>query len=270
MADTTLLTQTRAFWDANPCDAQGDIMERMRFRYRKEPWLPQVLDRIATFDAVLEVGCGQGTDALYVCDHMQTGSRYVALDYSPQSLAKAREASAVMHNRLAVKPELVHGNAEHLKFADNSFPCVASLGVLHHSPDTQAAVNEVYRVLKPGGTAIITLYRLWSPKLVAAYMLRFFSRTMLAPLVSVDRQCNWMRNNSVLASTFGTMFHECVGVPVLRSYTVRGLRKLFAAFSIEVLTPVGFGLALPRTLQGFDHETHNPLGAQWLIVARKP
>ena len=43
------------------------------------------------------------------------------------------------------------GDAENLEFSDNSFDFIYSWGVIHHSPDTQKAVDEIYRVLKPGG-----------------------------------------------------------------------------------------------------------------------
>lgn len=49
-------------------------------------------------------------------------------------------------------------DAEHLPFPDATFDIVYSYGVLHHSPDTRAAVKEVHRVLKPGGTAIVMVY----------------------------------------------------------------------------------------------------------------
>ena len=58
---------------------------------------------------------------------------------------------------------LLHvGDAENLPFGDHMFDIVYSWGVLHHSPDTQAAVREVWRVLKPGGKAKIMIYHRWS------------------------------------------------------------------------------------------------------------
>ena len=52
------------FWSGNPCDGQADLAARQHFRYGKEAWLPPVLDTIAVrHGKLLEVGCGQGTDA---------------------------------------------------------------------------------------------------------------------------------------------------------------------------------------------------------------
>ena len=59
-------------------------------------------------------------------------------------------------------------DAENLPFEANSFDAVYSWVVLHHSPDTQKAVDEVYRVLKPDGQAKIMIYNKYS---LIGYML---------------------------------------------------------------------------------------------------
>ena len=45
-----------------------------------------------------------------------------------------------------------------IPFKDSTFDMVYSFGVLHHSEETQEGINEVFRVLKPGGNIIIMLY----------------------------------------------------------------------------------------------------------------
>jgi len=53
---------------------------------------------------------------------------------------------------------LFRADGEALPFDDNSFDIVYSWGVLHHSPDTEKAIEEVYRVLRPGGRSCIMIY----------------------------------------------------------------------------------------------------------------
>ena len=56
-----------------------------------------------------------------------------------------------------LEAEVRVADAEALPFEDASFDIVYSWGVLHHSPNTQQAVNEVHRVLKPGGVARVMI-----------------------------------------------------------------------------------------------------------------
>ncbi len=261
-----LLQDTQAFWNRNPCDGQSDVFALMRFRYKKEPWLPGVIERVAQFRSVLEVGCGQGTDALRCCEWMDADSTYTAVDYSDQSVQSARRNGREYRDRLTVTPTFDTGNAESLQFPDNTFDCVLSIGVLHHTPDTQKAVREVHRVLKPGGTAFVALYRKLSPKVLAARGLRLMSR-------GVDRIAG--RQGCLYEGLrrfgsdhrLGTMLLECFGVPIMSSYSARKMRVLFEPFETQRIRPVGveipFGLGTSWDRKG------NPFGTMWLAEARK-
>ena len=55
-------------------------------------------------------------------------------------------------DRLGLDVECVHTDAERLPFADESFDLVLGHAVLHHIPDLGAAMDEFFRVLRPGGT----------------------------------------------------------------------------------------------------------------------
>lgn len=268
MKDEETLQRTREFWNGNPCDGQEGVADRTRFRYRKEPWVPPLLDRIAaSHKDILEVGCGQGTDMIYACRHLPPGARYRAIDYSDGSVAAAKASIAEAAGALRVTPEVEAGNAEALAFDDNTFDAVLSNGVLHHTPDTRKAVDEILRVLKQGGTAYITLYRRYSPKLQAAYLVRRLGRWYDA-VKGEGAALAWARSsgsNTIL----GTMIMECVGVPVLDSYTKREIREMFTAYEVESVYPIGMGFPY-FGLNPYIDKGWNPLGAMWLVVARKP
>ena len=72
----------------------------------------------------------------------KNGAHVTGLDLSPGAIALAKEYFA--YRRLPA--DLRVGNAEQLPFADGEFDMVVSLGVLHHTPDTERALREVYRV----------------------------------------------------------------------------------------------------------------------------
>jgi ubiquinone/menaquinone biosynthesis C-methylase UbiE len=82
------------------------------------------------------------------------GARVTAVDLTPEAVSLARR-----HLELrGLEGTVQEGNAERLPFADATFDVVYSHGVLHHTVDTQRAIDEVWRVLKPGGSAVIMLY----------------------------------------------------------------------------------------------------------------
>jgi SAM-dependent methyltransferase len=101
----------------------------------------------ATFAEALEVGSGTGYFALNL---LQLGliERAVATDISPGMLRQL--ATTAERLGLAVETEVT--DAEGLPFGDGSFDLVFGHAVLHHLPDLPAALAELRRVLRPGGT----------------------------------------------------------------------------------------------------------------------
>src|SRR5690348_12812708 len=167
------LGRVRDFWNESPCDGPPDYALRARFRYRKDPWLIPILERIAAnYGNILEVGCGQGTDGVTLCGMLRPGAHYTGVDFSELSLSRARSSADELAATLPVAPLFQLENAEHLTFEDNHFDCVLSVGALHHSANTERALVEVRRVLAPGGSAFVLLYRRDSPKVLGAHILR--------------------------------------------------------------------------------------------------
>lgn len=264
-----ILKKTQVFWNANPCDGQENLDQRMRFRYRKDPYLLPVLRNVARHQSVLEVGCGQGTDMIYCCQMMARGSSYLAVDYSPLSIEAARKSVSECGRGLNIVPEMMVGNAESLQFQDNSFDCVYSCGVLHHTPNTQAAIDEVFRVLKPGGQAYVLLYRTLSPKVLTAKCLRALSKLVDFSANSDRLLYQVTRRWGGPGKFFGTNFQECFGVPILRSYTKAKIRIMFSHYQIQRIIPVGTGIPFFPLNPWFDAGS-NPLGYMWLIESAKP
>lgn len=264
------LALVREFWNETPCDGHATYQQRAQFRYGKEPWLPAILQRVAASHRhVLEVGCGQGTDGVTLCLMLPPDGSYIGVDMSEASLANAAAAAGEVRRQLRVQPEFRLVNAERLPFADDTFECVVSVGALHHSSDTRRAIDEVRRVLRPGGVAYVFLYRTLSPKLLASHALRLLQRG-LDVILRTDRVLyRTLRASGVGNEAFGTMLHECFGVPILRSYTRGGIRDLFAEFSSAQFTAYCVGLPPVRLFRWLDFLRTNPLGYLWLAEAHK-
>jgi len=261
-----LLEKTRSFWNDHPCDGQSGVFQRMEYRYRKEPWLPLILDEIVQFENVLELGCGQGTDAIYCCQRMRKGSSYIALDGSNTSIDSASKSVETIISQLNIVPEFTTGNVESLEFPDKSFECIISIGVFHHTPDTQRAIDEVYRVLKAGGTAYIFLYRLLSPKLLIAHTARLIAK-IIDVISGKERILYRLLRRLGSNHSLGTMLLEGLGVPILRSYTKTQLRRMFDRFILIQIHPIGMGL--PWGFNPHFDKRANPFGALWLIKVTK-
>lgn len=123
-----------------------------RHRYALEPHIPELVGFADWADHdVLEAGCGVATDGLQFA---RAGARYTGIDFSPTAVELARRRFELE----GVDGSLVRGSITELPFPDASFDLVYSHGVIHHLPQTEQAVRELHRVLRPGGTALVMLY----------------------------------------------------------------------------------------------------------------
>jgi ubiquinone/menaquinone biosynthesis C-methylase UbiE len=143
--------------------------------------LERAIDELVCFSDwegrdVLEAGCGIGTDGVRFA---RAGARYTGLDFSPAALDLARRRFAFEQ----VDCRLIEGSVSELPFPADSFDLVYSHGVLHHVPDTEKAIDEIHRVLRPGGTAIVMVYHRRSLNYRVNIMLvrRLLAATLLLP-----------------------------------------------------------------------------------------
>lgn len=170
----TQIDDVRAYWNANP----------LLSHELAEPGSPAFFSALDTakrtdterfampywaFDGyrgrkVLDIGCGPGWVTV---QYTAGGAEVSAVDLTPRAVEIAQRHLALRGLTASVQV----GNAEALPFADASFDLVVASGVLHHTPDTQQAFREAFRVTRPGGEGKITLYRkgiLHSPSLFGA------------------------------------------------------------------------------------------------------
>ena len=102
--------------------------------------------------SILDIGTGPGR--LLIELHRQSLMlRLTGIDVSSSMVSKARKNIADAGLSCEIKVE--EGNASHMPFDDGSFDIVVSTGTIHHWKDPVAGLNEVYRVLKKGGYALM-------------------------------------------------------------------------------------------------------------------
>ena len=100
---------------------------------------------------ILDAGCGGGA----VIKEMLTlseGSRIDGIDYSPDSVACAKEFNS---KEIGTRVSVYEGDVSDLPFADNTYDLVTAVETVYFWPDIIKAMSEILRVLKPKGKAAI-------------------------------------------------------------------------------------------------------------------
>ena len=97
---------------------------------------------------ILDAGAGTGFTTEGIVRHVDP-ARVTMLDQSPHQLARAQRKRALERCRKLL------GDAEQLPFGDDAFDRYVSAGSIEYWPDPQRGVAEAYRVVKPGGVAVV-------------------------------------------------------------------------------------------------------------------
>jgi len=113
---------------------------------------PFALGPVSEGEAILDIGCGAGVDAIFAAMLTGPSGKVVGIDITPAMLEKAKK-NLLMMDLKNVRFE--ERSAENLPFADEDFDVVTSNGALNLVPDKARALGEIYRVLKLGGRLMV-------------------------------------------------------------------------------------------------------------------
>jgi SAM-dependent methyltransferase len=109
-------------------------------------------------DLLLDLGCGRGRHAY---EAFRRGARVVACDRSTPDLVEVGKLFVAMVMEGEAPPagmaDCVTGDATRLPYPDDTFDRIIASEVMEHIPDDVGALDEVFRVLRPGGTLAISI-----------------------------------------------------------------------------------------------------------------
>jgi nucleotide sugar dehydrogenase len=150
------------FWNERPCNIRHSNKEIGTKEYfeevskRKYIVEPHIID-FAYFKQyygkdVLEVGCGIGTAAQ---SFIENGANYTGIDLSDRSIEIAKQRLNIFN----LNGTLFQANIEELNNIENKeFDLIYSFGVLHHTPNIDIAIRNIFKMLKVGGEFKLMLY----------------------------------------------------------------------------------------------------------------
>ncbi|MEO5332525.1 MAG: class I SAM-dependent methyltransferase [Magnetococcus sp. YQC-5] len=231
--DDPLLAQAKEHWEDSP----HYQYETSKPLYSKEYYEAQDLWRKNEVDmfsmeeyrfetlrglTTLDIGSGSGWVVKQAAKH---GAFSMGVDFTEKAAISTREALRTydLYNGLAIQAD-----AQFLPFQTGVLDRITSIGVLHHIPNTEQGIAEAWRVIKPGGSAYISLYGqlfFFNPILfpIATFFLR---RLLKAPP---------KRDGIQHAADYDTFYRLMDGPtnPIGRFYSDDEFQHLFAQFRID-------------------------------------
>ena len=217
------IDQVHDFWNEVSC---GEIYAKGRnqaekysnetkTRYTLEPYIKD----FAKFDLykglnVLEIGVGMGSDHSSIA--FSNPKSLIGIDLTERAV----QHTISRFNSLGLKANVKVDNAENLSFKDNQFDAVYSWGVLHHSSNTEKCFEEIYRVLRPGGSAKIMIYHKYSP---TGFML-------------------WLRHGLLKFKSLESIYSEYLESPGTKAFTLKEAKNLTKNFeNVNLKVQICFG-----------------------------
>jgi ubiquinone/menaquinone biosynthesis C-methylase UbiE len=178
-------------------------------RYRVEPEIHSFA-QFTRFRGkkVLEVGVGAGTDFL---QWVRSGALAHGIDLTEKGVEHVKRRLALYG---LTAQDVKVGDAENIPYGDNEFDLVYSWGVIHHSPNTIRALEEIIRTTKPGGHIKIMIYNRHS--LLVYYKWIYYALLKGKPWKSL----HWV------------MFHHQES-PGTKAYTLGEVRRILSKYPVR-------------------------------------
>jgi ubiquinone/menaquinone biosynthesis C-methylase UbiE len=219
MIQENLKARVSSFWNIQPCGTDTARSEKFsreyweqieEHRYRVEPEIFSFA-QFTRFQGqkILEVGVGAGTDFL---QWVRAGTLAHGIDLTAEGVAfvkKRLDCYGLSATEIKV------ADAEHIPYPSNYFDLVYSWGVIHHTPDTIKALEEIIRVTRTQGVIKVMVYNRHS--LSAFYKWLYFGLLRGKPFRSIA----------------DILYHhqESIGT---KGYTISEVRNILSKYPVTV------------------------------------
>lgn len=194
--DASLNAKVRDWWHANPfnyfVDAEEGTWEFYQNVDRKflkwipfmqkggYPFLTRYVDmRGLKGKKVLDIACGTG---VLTEQFVRMGADVTAIDLTPKAVELTKKRLELHH----LTANVLEADAQKLPFGDQTFDFVCAWGCLMHMPQTETAIAEIHRVLKPGGKCMAMMYH--SNSIHLRYAIQFGHGIVRGKYLKYDNQ----------------------------------------------------------------------------------
>lgn len=197
------------------------------------------LDHAIHDGVVLDAGCGAWQKGSRILSYFNPRQIY-AVDFNERSLAYCKEHA--LKNTIYLKKNLTN-----LDFEDNKFDLIICEGVAHHTLDPVKTIDNLLRVLKPGGYLTLGLYCWKFPYTFISWLMR----NTLAKLFDAEKFLKFSGKNKLLLIIADLAF-----VPVEYTIKVKALKEYLESKNCSIMCDemMVWPLPFPKNINKLIHK----------------
>ena len=236
-----------------------------RRMYQALSWLDNT--NLSKNSRILDVGCGAGMMAKEIANK---GYEISGIDYSYNMIRKAK---AVCNVNTKFGMNFLQGNIESLPFRDSAFDVVLCLGVITYLKSEQKALQEMSRILKPGGTMILSILNKFSLGKcldISVFVKRKLQRIAANRIVSWKKIAEIEENHFTLKSYFMPSLRNSLRIAGFKELDCMTVQYGPLTFFGRKIFPEGININITTFLEKFSNiPVIRSLGNMCLFRLRK-
>jgi len=233
--------------------------------YQALSWLGN--SNLSKNSKILDVGSGAGMTAKEVANK---GYDIFGMDYSYNMIRKAK---TVCNVNTEFHISFLQGDIESLPFKDSVFDLVLCLGVITYLKSEQKALHEMSRILKPGGTMILSILNKFSLGKcldISVLVKRKLQRIAANRIVSWKKRAEFEENHFTLKSYFMPSLRNSLRIAGFKELDCMAVQYGPLTFFGRKIFPMGININITTFLEKFSNiPVIKSLGNMYLFRLRK-